>query len=213
MDFHPTAVSLSRRLCGLPLLAFQLPIGSIGERQTERGACLCQRMRAADKTPVDSTVGGRHLVKRGETTCCRWPGAFTEGIHTHKSVMASTTPSPTQTTNSAQHPQTSAWNSQNDTSTNIISAMEDPTIGIASSTESVDHVLLGISAIAVFVMILLIVLVIFRFMAHQKGTYYTNEEALAFKSDPEVQEVTEDPEDPVDSEDPEDPEDSEEEEP
>lgn len=33
-------------------------------------------------------------------------------------------------------------------------------------------------------------------MAHQKGTYYTHEESLAFKSDPEVQEVTEDPEDP-----------------
>ncbi len=33
-------------------------------------------------------------------------------------------------------------------------------------------------------------------MAHQKGTYYTQEENLAFKSDPEMQEVTDDLEDP-----------------
>uniref|UniRef100_A0A672PC22 Si:ch211-227m13.1 n=1 Tax=Sinocyclocheilus grahami TaxID=75366 RepID=A0A672PC22_SINGR len=46
------------------------------------------------------------------------------------------------------------------------------------------------------VMILLIMIVVIRFMAHQKGTYYTHEETLAFKSDPEVQEVTEDLEDP-----------------
>uniref|UniRef100_A0A673L8I5 Neurexin/syndecan/glycophorin C domain-containing protein n=1 Tax=Sinocyclocheilus rhinocerous TaxID=307959 RepID=A0A673L8I5_9TELE len=44
------------------------------------------------------------------------------------------------------------------------------------------------SVIAVVVMILLIIIVVLRFMAHQKGTYYTHEEALAFKSDPEVQE-------------------------
>uniref|UniRef100_A0A673KKV4 Neurexin/syndecan/glycophorin C domain-containing protein n=1 Tax=Sinocyclocheilus rhinocerous TaxID=307959 RepID=A0A673KKV4_9TELE len=46
----------------------------------------------------------------------------------------------------------------------------------------------GISVIAVVVMILLIMIVVLRFMAHQKGTYYTHEETLAFKSDPEVQE-------------------------
>lgn len=45
-------------------------------------------------------------------------------------------------------------------------------------------------------MILLIMIVVLRFMAHQKGTYYTHEEKLAFKNEPEVQEVTEDLEDP-----------------
>ncbi len=45
-------------------------------------------------------------------------------------------------------------------------------------------------------MILLIMIVVLRFMAHQKGTYYTHEENLAFKSDPEMQEVTDDLEDP-----------------
>ncbi|XP_050951028.1 uncharacterized protein LOC127153812 isoform X2 [Labeo rohita] len=84
--------------------------------------------------------------------------------------------------------------------------MEDPMIGMASSTESVAGVLLGVSIIAAFVIILLISVVILRFMAHQKGTYYTHEEALAFKSDPEMLEVTEDPEDPEEPEDPEDPE-------
>lgn len=45
-------------------------------------------------------------------------------------------------------------------------------------------------------MILLIMIVVLRFMAHQKGTYYTHEENLAFKNDPEVTEDLEDPENP-----------------
>lgn len=89
--------------------------------------------------------------------------------------------------------QDSPWTLNNDTSSDITDTMEDPMIGMASST---DAVLLGVSVIAVVVMILLIMIVVLRFMAHQKGTYYTHEENLAFKSDPEVQEVTEDLEDP-----------------
>uniref|UniRef100_A0A8C1JGS5 Uncharacterized protein n=1 Tax=Cyprinus carpio TaxID=7962 RepID=A0A8C1JGS5_CYPCA len=52
----------------------------------------------------------------------------------------------------------------------------------------------SVSVIAAAVMILLIIIVVLRFMAHQKGTYYTHEEALAFKGDPEVQDFTEDSE-------------------
>lgn len=91
---------------------------------------------------------------------------------------------------------TSAWTLNTDTSSNVTDTEEDPSIGMASSTESVYAVLLGVSVIAVVVMILLIMIVVLRFMAHQKGTYYTQEENLAFKSDPEMQEVTDDLEDP-----------------
>lgn len=49
-------------------------------------------------------------------------------------------------------------------------------------------------------MILLMMVMVLRYIAHQKGTYYTNEEDLAFKSDPEVQDVSESPEDPEDPE-------------
>jgi len=45
-------------------------------------------------------------------------------------------------------------------------------------------------------MILLMMVMVLRYIAHQKGTYYTNEEDLAFKSDPEVQDVSESLEDP-----------------
>lgn len=45
-------------------------------------------------------------------------------------------------------------------------------------------------------MILLMMVMVLRYIAHQKGTYYTNEEDLAFKSDPEEQDVSESPEDP-----------------
>lgn len=34
-------------------------------------------------------------------------------------------------------------------------------------------------------------IVVLRYVAHQKGTYYTHEEALTFKSDPDVQIVQE----------------------
>lgn len=44
-------------------------------------------------------------------------------------------------------------------------------------------------------MILIMMIVVLRYIAHQKGSYYTHEEALVFKSDPEVQ-VPESPEDP-----------------
>lgn len=51
--------------------------------------------------------------------------------------------------------------------------------------------LLGVSIVAVFVVILLLVIVVLRYMAHQKGTYYTHEEALTLKSDPDVKIVQE----------------------
>lgn len=35
--------------------------------------------------------------------------------------------------------------------------------------------------------ILLLMIVVLRYIAHQKGTYHTHEEALTFESDPNVQ--------------------------
>ncbi|XP_051980505.1 glycophorin-C [Xyrauchen texanus] len=60
--------------------------------------------------------------------------------------------------------------------------------------ESVDGILLGVSVVAVVVVLLLLLVVVLRYIAHQKGTYNTHEEALALKSDPEVQEVQNVPE-------------------
>lgn len=45
-------------------------------------------------------------------------------------------------------------------------------------------------------MILLMMIVVLRYHYHQKGSYYTHEEALVFKSDSEVQDVPESLEDP-----------------
>ncbi|KAA0712082.1 hypothetical protein E1301_Tti012817 [Triplophysa tibetana] len=53
--------------------------------------------------------------------------------------------------------------------------------------ELMDAALLGVSVVAVIVVILLLAIVILRYMAHQKGTYHTHEEALTFKKDPDVQ--------------------------
>ncbi|KAK9967692.1 hypothetical protein ABG768_002071 [Culter alburnus] len=69
-----------------------------------------------------------------------------------------------------------------------------------SADESVNLILIGVSVIAVVVMILLMMLVVLRYHYHQKGSYYTHEEALAFKSDPEVQDVPESLEDPEEEE-------------
>ncbi|XP_039538430.1 glycophorin-C [Pimephales promelas] len=85
-------------------------------------------------------------------------------------------------------PQTTTW------------ILHNATYPVPIADESVNFGLLGVSVIAVFVMILLMMVMVLRYIAHQKGTYYTNEEDLAFKSDPEVQDVSESLEDPEEEE-------------
>ncbi|XP_056615760.1 glycophorin-C-like isoform X2 [Triplophysa dalaica] len=53
--------------------------------------------------------------------------------------------------------------------------------------ESMDAAVLGVSVVAVVVVILLLMIVVLRYMAHQKGTYHTHEQALTFEGDPDVQ--------------------------
>lgn len=108
----------------------------------------------------------------------------------------------------------------NDTSGEITNATKVDTVGFSSiADESVYGILLGVSVIAVLVTIVLISVVVLRYISHQKGTYYTYEESLVFKSDPEMLDMPESPddeelsEDQDDQEDPEDKEDPEEEEP
>lgn len=105
----------------------------------------------------------------------------------------------------------------NDTSGEITNATKVGPIGSSSiADESVYGILLGVSVIAVLVTIVLISVVVLRYISHQKGTYYTNEEALVFKSDPEMQDMPESQDDEElseDADDQEDPEDPEEEEP
>lgn len=85
-------------------------------------------------------------------------------------------------------PQTTTW------------ILHNVTYAAPIADESVHLIILGVSVIAVFVMILLMMVMVLRYIAHQKGTYYTNEEDLAFKSDPEEQDVSESPEDPEEEE-------------
>ncbi|KAI7790975.1 hypothetical protein IRJ41_006138 [Triplophysa rosa] len=71
---------------------------------------------------------------------------------------------------------------------NLTDTMEDHMADVAQAIfESVEAALLGVSVVAVVVVILLLMIVVLRYMAHQKGTYYTHEEALTFESDPDVQ--------------------------
>ncbi|XP_051549198.1 glycophorin-C-like [Myxocyprinus asiaticus] len=91
--------------------------------------------------------------------------------------------------------------SNNDTLNNVTDTTEGQLIEMAPAIfESVDSILLGVSLLAVAVVLLLLLLVVLRYIAHQKGTYYTHEEALALKSDPEVQEVQNMPEEPEEEE-------------
>ncbi|KAK7126691.1 hypothetical protein R3I94_018015 [Phoxinus phoxinus] len=78
--------------------------------------------------------------------------------------------------------------------------LHNATYAAPIADESVHLIIAGVSLIAVFVMILLMMVIVLRYIAHQKGTYYTNEEDIAFKSDPEVEDVSESPEDPEEEE-------------
>ncbi|XP_067270881.1 glycophorin-C-like [Pseudorasbora parva] len=81
-----------------------------------------------------------------------------------------------------------------------VTTLHNATYVAPIADQSEQLILLGVSVIAVVVMILLMMIVVLRYLAHQKGTYYTNEEALAFKSNPEVQDALESPEDPDEEE-------------
>ncbi|TRY69766.1 hypothetical protein DNTS_021675 [Danionella cerebrum] len=84
---------------------------------------------------------------------------------------------------------------------NITDTMEGNVIGMTpADEESVYGVVLGVSIIAVLMVILFVSIVLVRYISHQKGTYYTNEEDFVFKSDPDMQEIPESPEYDEDSE-------------